>query len=338
MDARPPSLRELAAKLGLSHAAVSMALRNHPSISLATRERVQALAKQMNYRGNILVSALLAQVRRRRVNATGEVIAMLVEGEGLKHAPTVAVSWEPMQQRAQQLGLKLEAFALGHRGRDSASVERVLFNRGIRGVIVAPMPLDLLPLHIDWNRHTAIAIGHSFQQVVIHRVANAHFSGLMTAHRELRASGRTSIGCVLHKDEDERSLHFWQAAALCAPRLYGGRVIPPLMIGKEPGEAAFNQWFDEHKPDAVIGNNPDPVVGWLRRRRVRVPAEVGYASMDLPQGAKFPGVRQAWLGIFTTAIDQLAGELARNEFGLPATPRTTLIEGQWVAGPKRKAR
>lgn len=338
MDARPPSLRELAAKLGVSHASVSMALRNHPSISPATRERVQALAKQMNYRGNILVSALLAQVRRRRVSATGEVIAMLVEGDGLKHSPTVTAWWEPMQQRATQLGLKLEAFALGHRGRDSASVERVLFNRGIRGVIVAPMPLDLLPLHINWSRHTAIAIGYSFQQVVMHRVANAHFSGLMTAYRELIAAGRKGVGCVLHDDEDERSRHFWQAAALCAPRLYGGRVIPPLVIGKEPGEEAFAPWFRKHKPDAVIGNHPDPVVGWLRRRGVRVPAEVGYASMDLAEGAKFPGVRQAWLGIFTTAIDQLAGELARNEFGLPSSARVTLIEGVWTEAAGRPAK
>jgi DNA-binding LacI/PurR family transcriptional regulator len=336
MDVRPPSLRELAAKLGVSHATVSMALRNHPSIPQVTRERVQALAKQMNYRGNILVSALLTQVRRRRVNATGEVIAMLIEGKGLQHSPAVAASWEAMQQRARQLGLKLEAFALGHRGRDSASVERVLYNRGIRGVIVAPMPLDLVPLQINWSRHVAIAIGYSFQQAAMHRVANAHFSGLMTAYRELSAAGRVRIGCVLHDDEDERSLHFWQAAALCAPRLYGGEVISPLMIGTEPGEAAFENWFKAHKPDAVIGNSPDPVVGWLRRRGVRVLADVGYASMDLPEGAKFPGVRQAWLGIFTTAIDQLAGELARNEFGLPDTPRITLIEGVWVAGSKRK--
>jgi len=325
-------LRELAAKLGVSHATVSMALRNHPSISAATRERVQALARRMNYRGNILVSALLTQVRRRRVNATGEVIAMLVEGTGLQHAPAVAAVWDTTRQRARQIGLKLEFFPLGHRGKDAASVGRVLFNRGIRGLIIPPMPLDLLPLQIDWSLHAVVAVGYSFQQQAMHRVANAHFSGLLTCHRELRSAGRRRIGCVLRRDEDERSLHYWQAAALCAPRLHGGAAIPPLMLSDPPDEAAFDTWFRRHRPDAVIGNHPDYALGWLRSRRLRVPAEVGYATLDWVSDASIPGIRQSWEGIFMTAVDQLAGELARNEFGLPPTPRTTLVEGCWVAG------
>lgn len=330
MDERPPSLRELAEKLGVSHATVSMALRNHPSISAKTRERVKELARRMNYRGNVLVSALLTQVRRRRVNATGEVIAVLVEGAGLQHSPPLAAVWSDLRQRARQLGLKLELFPLGHRGRNSASVGRVLFNRGVRGLIVAPMPLDLEPLQIDWSQHAVIAIGYSFQQADMNRVANAHFSGLLTNYAKLREAGRARIGCVLRRDEDERSRHYWQAAALCAPRLHGGAVIAPLMMAESPDEDAFGKWMERHKPDAVIGNNPDYVVGWLKTRGLRVPKDIGYASLDLAPDAKFPGMRQAWLGIFATAMDQLAGELARNEFGLPAASRTTLVEGVWT--------
>ncbi|MFA6962867.1 MAG: LacI family DNA-binding transcriptional regulator [Opitutaceae bacterium] len=332
MDPRPPSLRELAAKLGVSHATVSMALRNHPSISAATRERVQALARQMNYRGNILVSALLAQVRRRRVNATGEVIAMLIEGDGLHHAPVVASVWDSIRQRARQLGLKLELFPLGHKGEDSASVGRVLFNRGIRGLIIAPMPLDLLPLQIDWGLHVVVAVGYSFQQRELNRVANAHFNGLMACYRGLRDAGRRRIGCVMRCDEDERSRHYWQAAALCAPRLHGGGVIPPLMLDSPVNEGKFDPWFRRYRPDAIIGNNPDYVLDWLAKRGLRVPDKVGYASLDLAPGAKIPGVRQSWEGIFITAVDQLAGELARNEFGLPASPKTILVEGVWNPG------
>lgn len=332
MEDRPPSLRELAARLGVSHATVSLALRNHPSISAATRERVQALAREMNYRGNILVSALLTQVRRRQVNATGEVIALLFEGSGLQHVPPLAPVWPEMRQRARQLGLKLELFPLGHRGKNSASVGRVLFNRGIRGIILAPMPLDLLPLQIDWSQHAVVAIGYSFQQAELHRVANAHFGGLLTAYQKLSDAGYGRIGCVLRRDEDERARHYWQAAALCAPRLHGGASIKPLMMPGEPDRKAFDVWFDRQRPDAVIANNPDYVVDWLRARGLRVPADAGYASLDLAKGSRLPGIRQQWSGICATAVDQLAGELARNEFGLPATPRVTLIDGVWSEG------
>ncbi|MFA6286641.1 MAG: LacI family DNA-binding transcriptional regulator [Opitutaceae bacterium] len=329
MDPRPPSLRELAAKLGVSHATVSMALRNNPAISPATRERVQALARKMNYRGNILVSALLTQVRSRRVNATGEVIAMLIEGTGFHHAPVLASFWDITQQRAREIGMKLELFPLGHRGKDSASVGRVLFNRGIRGLIIAPMPLDLLPLQIDWSLHAVVALGYSFSQKEMNRVANAHFGGLLTCYRELRAAGHRRIGCVMRRDEDARSRHYWQAAALCAPRLHGGAGIAPLMLKDGQGEEEFAKWFLRHSPDAVIGNHPDHAVDWLRRCGARIPADVGYASLDRAAGAAFPGVQQSWEDIFTTAVEQLAGELARNEFGLPAMPKTTLVEGRW---------
>jgi DNA-binding LacI/PurR family transcriptional regulator len=335
MESTPPTLRTLAAQLGVSHATVSMALRNHPLISVETRERVQAHARKMNYRGNILVSALLTQVRRRKVNATGEVIAMLIEGSGLEHAPVVASAWDTMRRRARQMGLKLELFPLGHRGRDAARVGRVLFNRGIRGLILAPMPLDMVPVEINWSLHAVVAVGYSFQQKEMNRVAHAHFSGFLTCYRELRAEGRARIGCVMSCAEDERTKHYWQAAALCAPRVHGGAAIPPLMLDDTRSEAAFDKWFRRYKPAAVIGNQPDYVVGWLRRRGLQVPADIGYASLDLATDAKIPGIFQSWERLFSVAVDQLAGELSRNEFGLPSEPSTTVVEGTWMPGDTR---
>jgi DNA-binding LacI/PurR family transcriptional regulator len=331
MENSPVTLRTLATQLGVSHATVSMALRNHPLISTATRERVQAHARKMNYRGNILVSALLTQVRRQRVNATGEVIAMLIEGSGLEHAPLVASVWDATRRRARQMGLKLELFPLGHRGRDSARVGRVLFNRGIRGLIIAPMPLDMVPVEIDWSLHAVVAVGYSFQQQEMNRVAHAHFSGLLTCYRELRASGRARIGCVMSYAEDERTRHYWQAAALCAHRVHGGSAIPPLMLDEARSEAEFDTWFRRYKPGAIIGNQPDYVLDWLKRRGLRVPADVGYASLDLAPDAKFPGMSQSWERVFAVVLNQLAGELSRNEFGLPSEPSTTVVEGIWTA-------
>lgn len=330
MERKPPTLRSLADQLGVSHATVSMALRNHPSISPATREWVQAHARKMNYRGNILVSALLTQVRRGRVNATGEVIAMLVEGAGLVHSPLVASIWDATRLRARQMGLKLELFPLGHRGKDAASVGRVLFNRGIRGLIIAPMPLDIVPLEIDWNLHAVVAVGYSFQQKEMNRVAHAHFSGLLTCYRELRLGKRRRIGCVLTRAEDERSRHFWQAAALCAPRLHGGATIPPLMLDESLSEADFDKWFTRYRPDAMIGNQPDYVLGWLKKRGLQAPADAGYASLDLAENANVSGIFQSWAQLFSAAVNQLAGELSRNEFGLPSEPSTTVVDGVWT--------
>jgi len=52
MENKPPTIKEIAKKLNVSVSTVSRALSNHPRIGLSTRERVQQLAKEMNYEPN----------------------------------------------------------------------------------------------------------------------------------------------------------------------------------------------------------------------------------------------------------------------------------------------
>src|SRR5882757_3648291 len=56
--------KSLAAQLDLSHATVSMALRDHPLINKETRKRVQALAQQMNYTPNAIARAMRSSVTK----------------------------------------------------------------------------------------------------------------------------------------------------------------------------------------------------------------------------------------------------------------------------------
>jgi len=52
MENKLPTIKEIANKLKVSVSTVSRALSNHPRIGLSTRERVQQLAKEMNYEPN----------------------------------------------------------------------------------------------------------------------------------------------------------------------------------------------------------------------------------------------------------------------------------------------
>ncbi|HKO81408.1 MAG TPA: LacI family DNA-binding transcriptional regulator [Chitinophagaceae bacterium] len=52
MENKLPTIKEIAQKLKVSVSTVSRALSNHPRIGLSTRERVQQLAKEMNYEPN----------------------------------------------------------------------------------------------------------------------------------------------------------------------------------------------------------------------------------------------------------------------------------------------
>src|SRR5258708_37849280 len=73
----PPNLRTIARKAGVSHTAVSLALRNDPSVSVATRTRIQKLANDLGYKPNALVSALMRQVHSKSRIVAQETIAYL---------------------------------------------------------------------------------------------------------------------------------------------------------------------------------------------------------------------------------------------------------------------
>ncbi|MEZ0218527.1 MAG: LacI family DNA-binding transcriptional regulator [Rariglobus sp.] len=336
-------MRALAAQLGLCQATVSLALRNHPSISVPTRERVQELARQQGYRANVLVSALLTQVRSGRLNAYGEVIAFLDAGpkpDSWTVPPSFVEGFKQAGARAAQLGLRVDPFWLGPKGAHSAQIARILASRGIRGFIIPPVPLDLRPLHLDWGRHASVAVGFSFQQKAVHRVGNGHFNGMFACYKKLHEKGYRRIGLMLRTQDDERALHSWQGAFLIASRHFGAGVLEPLALQEPCDPALFFRWFDAHQPDAVIGVYPDPALGWLRGRGIKIPKEVGYASLDVDVSTlgHVAGIRQNHGAIFATAVEILAGELSRNEFGLPAIPKVTLIDGMWTDGPTIRAR
>ncbi|TVP79102.1 MAG: LacI family DNA-binding transcriptional regulator, partial [Puniceicoccaceae bacterium] len=53
-------MRDIAALVGLSKNAVSLALRNDPQIPIATRERVQAAARTLGYTRNPVLGEIMA--------------------------------------------------------------------------------------------------------------------------------------------------------------------------------------------------------------------------------------------------------------------------------------
>ena len=60
------TMTAVAKRAGVHTTTVSLALRNHPSLPVTTRERIQALAREMGYRPDPGLAALVAY--RSRLN------------------------------------------------------------------------------------------------------------------------------------------------------------------------------------------------------------------------------------------------------------------------------
>ena len=74
MKSGPVSISDIARALDVSASTVSRALKNHPDISLATRQRVQEYAEQVHYRPNVLALGL----KKQQSNTLGIIIPEIV--------------------------------------------------------------------------------------------------------------------------------------------------------------------------------------------------------------------------------------------------------------------
>jgi LacI family transcriptional regulator len=335
------SIRDLAARLGLGRTAVSMALRNHPHISEKTRQRVRAEAERLGYRPNALVTALMSQIRTRRVKRSGETIAFFTAyktREDWNRANLVDGTLQGARERAGHLGFRVEPWWLGYRGRESRRIARIFRARAVRGAIIGPMPLDLETLEFDWGSLFSIAIGHSFSQQPLDRVSHNHFNIMRLCHENLWRLGHRRIGLAITCESDDRVQHLWLGGFCTSQQVLGGAALPPLWFDHwddhPDSKKQFLEWYRANKPDAVLGIGPDNPLRWMREAGVSVPGDTGYANIDLDpdKAGEVAGALQNRRAAGAVAVDLVVAGINRNEYGIPETPKNLLLDSTWSDG------
>jgi DNA-binding LacI/PurR family transcriptional regulator len=330
-----PNLRQIARRAGVSHTTVSLALRGHPRVSLATRTRIQTLAEDLGYRPNALVAALMRHVRSNRRIVSDETLAFLTSGRTPDHwrkHRTILENFEGAKKQAELLGFKLEPFWLGPQGRDAEAAGKILRVRSIRGAILGPFQVPHGVVAFDWDHAAVVAMGYSFTQVRLHRAAHHHVSGMVMLYKELRALGYHRIGLAITAQDMIRVQHYWLAGLLTGQSIYGGVPVEPLTFKDSSEKQRVFQWYERQRPDVIISIGWD-VYRWLQERRIRIPTDVAFAHLGLDGAyAGIAGIDQNARAIGAAAVDLIVGQLHRNEYHYPQDPKIVLLEGRWVPG------
>jgi LacI family transcriptional regulator len=218
------NLATIAREAGVSRMTVSRVLRNAGYVAADTRARVLAAAEKLRYRPNPMVSALMTQIHQGKLSRRDDVIAYLtdsvVRGTWRKNK-TYCEFFEGATARAFQRGYRLEEFWLGEYGFSSARLSRVLYARGIRGVIVGPLRSPHAHLNLKWNNFSAAAIGYSLLRPPLDRVTNDQYDSTLGALRELRRLGYRRIGLALEGPTAARVHYRWLSAFLLHQWRYG---------------------------------------------------------------------------------------------------------------------
>lgn len=327
------TLEDVARAAGVHRTTVSLALRNHPRIPLATRERVKGIADKLGYRINPLVSALM-QSRRT--------------GKAVKHTTIAYVTnyptrfgWMPQYHdrpnffpgaadRAGELGYKLEHFWLAEPGMTPRRFCDMLSTRGINGLIIGRLPPGQSALELEWERFSCVALGMTLRSPVLHHVTENHFDTVWQSMWRCRERGYKRVGFVFSDVNDSpRVGDRWLGAYLRKQLEFPEQDRLPVCPNNPTDEATFRAWFAKHKPDAILANDPRRLTDWLKNLGLVVPKDVGVVALEHRRDLDCTGIYYDPAKIGGLAVEMLVGLMHRNETGVPAVQHEILLTGEW---------
>jgi DNA-binding LacI/PurR family transcriptional regulator len=319
----------------VSQSTVSRALHNHPALPKSTCLRIQAIARRLSYAQNPLVSSIFADLRRGPGGKQLGALAFLTAHEtrdSWRQVATFRDFYLGARQRAEEQGFSLEEHWAAEPGMTAPRLTGILNARGINGVIVSTRsPTEKSP-EIAWDHFAVVRIGLAEKQLPCHYAINDQVGTARLVAERLTDRGCTRIGLALSRWQSEVTDRNWLAGFLSWQHMQPLRHRTTVHLPEDLHPENVIHWAKSERLDGIIAVNPD-VLPWLQAAGLRVPEKVAFALLDWHDhyGA-IAGADQNNLLVGAAAVDILLSQMRRNERGLPANPRSTLIKSSWRDG------
>jgi LacI family transcriptional regulator len=336
------TLRDIAERVGVSHVTVSLALRNHPSISVGRRDEVRRVAEQMGYKPDPMLASLAVYRQSKRAPRIQHSLAWINhwdQPERLRgdHKEFDGY-WRGAAKSGEQYGYRLEEIRW-EAGCSAARFQQILMTRNVRGLLIPPHPSPPDWGEFDWSKFSVVRFGQSVPAPESHQVAADHFRGVVMALRVMRDYGYMRIGMVVCGDFDSRLGGNYMGGFYSAQRILGSKdICPPLMTDEttylqRPLKALkeLKDWIERHEPDAILTSVPQ-IPGLIRELGYRIPEQIAVAGtsvFDVPVDA---GINQNPEAIGRVAVETLVAQILVNDRGEPPAPCRILIDSRWQDG------
>jgi LacI family transcriptional regulator len=330
-------MQDIANAAGLHRTSVSLALRHHPSIPLATRERVLALVEELGYRPNPLVSALMSQLRSKRQIQDHQTIAFLTTypaDNPWRRYPSLREMFAGALSRANELGFKLEEFDLCEEGMNPQRMKKIFLTRGIRGLLLAPMPEHSFLENFDLSPFAVVSLGLSIQSPPLERIASDHFQCMQLVFNHCTDMGYSRIGLALGKTISARLEGRWLAGLLYNQHRLGMRNQPEPLLVQDSNHwwkgSEIKAWYQREKPDVIVLPLGDNNWRFLRR----LPGSPGVVNLTRPsRDHDCAGIFQNTFRLGEIAVERVASRLLHNDIGPLERIQNTMLHGEWMDGP-----
>ena len=325
-------MRAIAEAADVSVQAVSLALRNHPTVGSETRERIQALARKLGYTPDPQLTKLMHHLRAGREKMFTASVCALTTRPARAEETFCDLLLDGAREAARAAGFALQVVHVDSDEMAGERLPRMLRQRGVDGWILLPMAgLEALDALLDWREFSVVSATLSVTSPEFDRVVADHFFNNLGLGQRLREAGFRRPGLVIHTKHDKRCGHAITAAHAWLGIYGGGEAIRALVCPRT--EAGLVQaWLKTEKPDVVLTEH-DEAARELRALGV-LPAKLPIVSCSArPEkngNFPFPGNDDKPREIGAVAVQKLAQKIAVGQRGVPANPHTTLVRGGWV--------
>jgi LacI family transcriptional regulator len=330
------TMAALAKKLNLSPSSGSRALRGDRRIGRETRERVAKAADELGYRPNPLVSALMSARKNSKGSGEAGTIALITDYQGdngWRDKDVCRWEYEGICQRADEMGYRVEEFAMADFNYDGHHITRTLLSRGIRGVLLGFTRERKIVPGFSLDEFSVAGLSTYFQEESVNR-ANFHgFFNVQLALHEIRKLGYRRTGLIVPELNNRVSGYLWSGAALdWQRRLPMKERCSPLVPAADHGIAEFAEWLKHEKPDSLLVYKL-PVRSWLSKLGQRVPDDIhlSYLYRTREEMTEWPGIDGNLQRVGAAALDLVIEGLHTNRIGIPSHPKEVLIKGDWRA-------
>ncbi|HUG10306.1 MAG TPA: LacI family DNA-binding transcriptional regulator [Opitutaceae bacterium] len=327
--------QDIADQLGMDKSTVSLALRDNPAITPATRKRVHAMAEKLGYRPDPALAALARQRWAGHETGSGAVLAYLIDSR-MKNASQHLDFLPAARHRAEARGYQLRVFDLAEHPSVKA-FSRILYHRGIRGLLVPQFAHTAGPgiLELPVDNLTIVCLELGWVPMPFHIVAPDDFEATRRAWHEAIKRGYDRIGgaVLFHTPPAVNDASRYGSAASIQLEQFTVRQRVPLLTSGPKDRDRFVRWLERYEPKVVIGF-VSTLQDWIRSTGRRVPEDVAFVSLGVSV-AKTPevsGILRQLDSIGTVGVDALIAAMRENEWGVPTLQRKLLIEPVWHEG------
>jgi DNA-binding LacI/PurR family transcriptional regulator len=329
------SLSDIARHVGCAVSTVSIALRGDQRVERGTREKILAGAKKLRYRPNPVLAALASHQFKRAQK--GIPLAFLTQDEASIGSEYRLYLDE--RKHAASLGYDFQHYHIPEL-RKLRDPSRMLYQRGIEGIVLSYYANAQTLPPIDWNLFAVAALGGENGLSGLpsfHRASVDHFSVVRRCWSEAQKAGYRRIGIVLQEHDpllvDDIMRH--SAGLYCQTRVAPRDKVPILRLHFGDWKLTapiLRAWLDKNKPDLVIGLQA--FVSWIIEEvGWKIPQQVAFIAINLDLSKKgVAGMEDLAGSVTSAAVDLIDQQIRHRIRGIPEDPRMVVIGSRWIPG------